>query len=114
MVAIAEAIAYAILCFILAPKGSPISYRLKRKAGGAILFIALFQSYAILQPLLPTEIDNLLHSTIWGVLFAYAVPTEHHPKKKCDKEQGDDEDDKEHRSPKVGVEEGTPPTFTLK
>jgi hypothetical protein len=111
---IAEATAYAILCFILAPKGSPIPFRLKKGAGGAILFVALFLSYTILQPLLPTEIDHLLHSTIWGVLFAYAVPTEHHPKKKSNKEQGDDEDDKKHTCPKVGVEEGTPPTFTLK
>ncbi len=69
-----ETIAYAILCFILTPKGSPALSRLKKGAGGAVLFIALFKSYAILQPLLPPEIDHLLHSTVWGVLFAYAVP----------------------------------------
>jgi hypothetical protein len=105
-----EAIAFGVLCFILAI-GSPVPYRLKKGAGGAILFLTLFQSYAVLQPLLPTDIDHLLHSTIWGVLFAYAVPSQHHPKKESDKEQGDDEDDEEERSPKVGVEEGTPPTF---
>jgi hypothetical protein len=108
-----EAIAFATLCFILAPKGSPVSFRLRKGAGGAILFIALFQSYTILQPLLPSEINNLLHSTIWGVLFAYAIPTQHHPKKQSNKEQGDDEDDEKERSPKVGVEEGKPPTSAL-
>jgi hypothetical protein len=115
-----EAIAFATICFILAPKGSPILHRLKKGAGGAILYIALFQSYHILRPLLPTELGYLLHSAIWGALFAYATPNLPLRNSSTDegkKEQGDnrqhDEEKKEHRSPKVGVQEGTPPTSTL-
>jgi hypothetical protein len=113
MEAITEATAFAIICFILAPKGSPILHRLKRGAGGAILYIALFQSYSILHPLLPTELGYLLHSTIWGALFAYATPNlpvrrgANGDTDEGKKEQGDDGKDdkekKEHRSPKVGV-----------
>jgi hypothetical protein len=125
MEVITEAIAFAIICFILAPKGS-LCHRLKKGAGGAILYIALFQSYHILHPLLPTELGYVLHSTIWGALFAYATPNlplrtvrngTNGSTDEGKKEQGDDrqndEEKKEHRSPKVGVQEGTPPTSTL-
>jgi hypothetical protein len=107
-----EAIAYAIVCFIIC-KTCSLCDRLKKACKGATLFIALSFSYNTLHPLLPQEIDHLLYTTIWGVLFAYAVPTEQQPKKKSDKEQGDDEDDKKHRSPKIGVEGEIPPTSTL-
>jgi hypothetical protein len=110
-----EAIAFGAICFILAPKGSPLAQRLKKGAGGAILFVALFQSYSVLQPLLPSEIDHLLHSTIWGVLFAYAVPNPQNRTKVENKEEQGDADEKndERREVKVGTEEGKPPTFTL-
>jgi hypothetical protein len=67
-----EPIAFGVICFILTPNG--FFRRLKKGVGGTILYTVLIQSYTVLQPLLPTEIDELLHSTIWGVLFAYAVP----------------------------------------
>jgi len=85
-----EAVAFAIICFTIY-NGCTVYDRLKKGAGGAILFVALFQSYTILQPLLSDEIDHLLHSTIWGVLFAYAVPNN---TKATDKKQEDNDKDK--------------------
>ena len=70
-----EAVAYAIVCFVIC-KACSFRDRLKKAGGGAILFIALFFAYNTLQPLLPAEIDHLLYTTIWGVLFAYAVPND--------------------------------------
>jgi hypothetical protein len=102
-----ETIAFATICFFLA--GGAFGYRLKKGAGGAILFVALHYSYTILSPLLPTEIDNLLHSTVWGVLFAYAVPTEQ--SKKMDEEpENDGEEDGEEKDPE---EDSTPPISDL-
>jgi hypothetical protein len=76
-----EAIAFAVICYFLCHNCSTHK-RLKKAVGGAILFIILFFSYNTLQPLLPTEIDHLLHSSIWGVLFAYAVPNQTKSKNK--------------------------------
>jgi hypothetical protein len=70
-----EAVAYAIVCFVICKSCTPRD-RLKKAGKGAILFVALFFAYNTLQPLLPEEIDHLLYTTIWGVLFAYAVPTD--------------------------------------
>ena len=86
-----EAIAYITICFFIC-NACTFWNRLKKAGGGAIVFIALFQSYNILHPLLPTEIDSLLHSTIWGVLFAYAVPNQ--PKSTDKKKEDRDEDEK--------------------
>jgi len=70
-----EAVAYAIVCFVICKSCTPRD-RLMKACKGAILFIALFFAYNTLQPLLPAEIDHLLYTTIWGVLFAYAVPND--------------------------------------
>jgi len=70
-----EAVAYAIVCFVICKSCTPRD-RLLKAGKGAILFIALFFAYETLQPLLPAEIDHLLYTTIWGVLFAYAVPND--------------------------------------
>jgi len=86
-----EAVAFATICVLLC-KDCALCDRLKKGAWGAILFLALFQSYTILQPLLPTEIDPLLHSTVWGVLFAYAVPNS--TKGTDEKKEDRDEDQK--------------------
>ena len=86
-----EAIAFATVCFIIC-KDCTFCDRLKKGAWGAVLFIALHHSYTVLQPLLPEEIDHLLHSTVWGVLFAYAVPNQ---TKRTDEDKEDrDEDQK--------------------
>jgi hypothetical protein len=85
-----EVIAYTIICFIICNHCTSYD-RWKKAGGGTILFVALFQSYNILQPLLPTEIDHLLHSTIWGVLFAYAVPNQ---TKGTDKKNENHDEDK--------------------
>ena len=92
---ITYAIAYAIVCFVIC-KTCFLRDRLKKAGEGAILFIALFFAYNTLQPLLPKEIDHLLYTTIWGVLFAYAVPTD----KSCQISHEKDEDDNK----KDGVE----------
>ena len=85
-----EAVAYAIVCFIICKTCTPRD-RLIKAGKGAILFITLFFAYNTLQPLLPEEIDHLLHSTIWGVLFAYAVPNQtkrtDEDKEDCDENQ---------------------------
>jgi len=99
-----EAIAFATVCFIIC-KDCTFCDRLKKGAGGAILFVALFQSYNILQPLLPTEIDHLLHSTVWGVLFAYAVPNSTKGTDKAEKDHNEDQ--------KVDGEEQEAPNSTL-
>jgi hypothetical protein len=93
-----ETVAYAIVCFIIC-KTCTLRDRLIKAGKGAILFIALFFAYNTLHPLLPEEIDHLLYTTIWGVLFAYAVPTD----KAC---QLDNKKDKDHNE-KDGVEKET-------
>jgi hypothetical protein len=90
-----EAVAYAIVCFVICKTCTPRD-RLKKACKGAILFIALFFAYETLQPLLPEEIDHLLYTTIWGVLFAYAVPTD----KECHKSH----EQSKNNSEKDGVE----------
>ncbi len=85
-----EAIAFAIICYVLCKDCAPYD-RLKKAVGGAILFAVLFYAYNTLQPLLPTEIDHLLHSTIWGVLFAYAVPN--HTKRKNEENETKEKED---------------------
>ena len=87
-----EAIAYAIVCAVIC-KTCSYRERLKKAGGGAILFITLFFAYNTLQPLLPAEIDHLLYTTIWGVLFAYAVPTDKacHMNNKKDKNHNEKE-----------------------
>jgi hypothetical protein len=85
-----EAVAFGVICFIIC-NGCTFYDRLKKGAWGAVLFVALFHSYTILQPLLPEEIDHLLHSTIWGVLFAYAVPNQ---TKSTDENKEDSDEDK--------------------
>jgi hypothetical protein len=93
-----EAIAYAIVCFIICKSCSPRD-RLKKAGKGAILFIALFFAYDTLQPLLPEEIDHLLYSTIWGVLFAYAVPTEKERREDNKERKDDNEQDGVEKKP---------------
>jgi len=88
-----EAIAYAIVCFVIC-KTCSLRDRLIKAGKGAILFIALFFAYNTLQPLLPAEIDHLLYTTIWGVLFAYAVPTN----KACHMDNKKDKDHNEKES----------------
>jgi len=90
-----EAVAYAIVCFVICKTCTPRD-RLIKAGKGAILFIALFFAYNTLQPLLPAEIDHLLYTTIWGVLFAYAVPTD----KECQRK----DEQSENNSEKDGVE----------
>ena len=102
-----EAIAFASICFILC-NGCTFRDRLKKAGGGAILFLALFHAYNILQPLLPSEVDAILHSAIWGVLCAYAVPN---PSKKMD-EKGENCDEKDDEEKKPQKDE-TPPTSDL-
>jgi hypothetical protein len=85
-----ETVAFTIICFILC-KDCTTYARLKKAGGGAILFIVSIFAYNTLHPLLPTEIDHLLHSTIWGVLFAYAVPN---ITKKTDKKNENDDKNK--------------------
>jgi hypothetical protein len=100
-----EAIAFAIICYFLC-KDCSRAERWKKAGGGAVLFIALFLSYNTLQPLLPTEIDTILHSTIWGVLCAYAVPNT-----KTDKQNEDcNEKDGAEKKPQ---EDETPPISDL-
>jgi len=95
-----EAIAYTVICFIICNNCNTCD-RLKKAGGGAILFVALFQSYNILQPLLPTEIDHLLHSTVWGMLFAYAVPNSTKGTDKAEEDRNEDQkvDDEEQEAP---------------
>ena len=91
-----EAVAYAIVCFVIC-KTCSFRDRLLKAGKGAILFIALFFAYNTLQPLLPEEIDHLLYTTIWGVLFAYAVPAD----KACQiKDKDDNEKDGVEKEPK--------------
>jgi hypothetical protein len=102
-----ETVAFTIICFILC-NDCTTCVRLKKAGGGAILFIVSIFSYNTLQPLLPTQIDHLLHSTIWGFLFAYAVPN---PSKKENKKDEDckEEDCVEKKSEK----DETPPISDL-
>jgi len=95
-----EAVAFATICVLLC-KDCVLCERLKKGAWGAVLFIALHHSYAVLQPLLPTEIDYLLHSTVWGVLFAYAVPntTKGIDEKKEDRDEDQKVDDGAQEEP---------------
>jgi hypothetical protein len=102
-----EVIAYTVICFIICNNCTPCA-RWKKAGKGAILFVALFHSYNILHPLLPTEIDNLLHSTIWGVLFAYAVPN---PSKKVDEKE--EHCDKKDCVEKQSEKDETPPISNL-
>jgi hypothetical protein len=104
-----EAIAFGVICFIIC-NTCPLSTRLKKGAGGTLLFFALFQSYNTLQPLLPSEVDAILHSTVWGVLCAYAVPSSrvYKASKKVDEknENGDEKDcvqkeTREEKSPSI-------------
>lgn len=109
-----EAIAYAVICFIIC-NNCTARERWKKAGGGATLFIALFYSYNTLQPLLPSEIDAILHSTIWGVLCAYAVPNS---PKKVDEQSEDCDKKGEDRDKKDGVEkkpekDETPPNSDL-
>ena len=95
-----EAVAYAIVCFIICKTCTPRD-RLIKAGKGAILFIALFFAYNTLQPLLPEEIDHLLHSTIWGVLFAYAVPNSTKGTDKAEENRNEDQkvDDEKQEAP---------------
>ena len=95
-----EAVAYAIVCFVIC-KACSVRDRLLKAGKGAILFIALFFAYNTLQPLLPAEIDHLLYSTIWGVLFAYAVPnsTKGTDEKKEDRDEDQKVDDGAQKEP---------------
>jgi len=95
-----EAIAYTVICFIICNNCNTRD-RLKKAGKGAILFIALFFAYNTLQPLLPEEIDHLLHSTVWGVLFAYAVPnsTKGTDEKKEDRDEDQKVDDEKQEAP---------------
>jgi len=95
-----ETVAYAIICFVIC-NDCTTRDRLKKASGGTILFLALFSAYNTLQPLLPSEIDHLLHSTIWGVLFAYAVPnsTQGTDKKQEDGDENKKVDDDEQKEP---------------
>jgi len=107
-----EAIAFGVICYAICNTCS-LSERTKKGAGGTLLFFALFQSYNTLQPLLPPEVDAILHSVIWGVLCAYAVPFSPAckvSKKMDEKDKNCDEKDciqKEPQEPK------TPPTSDL-
>jgi hypothetical protein len=94
-----EAIAYAIICFVIC-KSCSFRDRLIKAGKGAILFIALFFAYNILQPLLPEEIDHLLYTTIWGVLFAFAVPTDKASQTKDEKDKDDNEQKGVKKKPK--------------
>jgi hypothetical protein len=96
-----EAVAFGVICFIICNTCS-LSDRLKKGAGGTLLFFALFQAYNTLQPLLPSEVDAILHSTIWGVLCAYAVPNGRNGQqsKKTDEAiKGEGEKDDEKKEP---------------
>jgi hypothetical protein len=104
-----EAVAFASICFVLCNGCTPRD-RLKKAGGGAILFLALFHAYNILQPLLPSEVDAILHSTIWGVLCAYAVPTANPSKKEDEKNEDCDEKDDEEKKPE---KDETPPISDL-
>jgi len=94
-----EAVAYAIVCFVICKSCTPRD-RLIKAGKGAILFIALFFAYNILQPLLPEEIDHLLYSTIWGVLFAFAVPTDKASQVKNEEGKDGNEQDGVEKEPK--------------
>ena len=97
-----EAIAYAIVCFVIC-KTCSFRDRLQKAGKGTILFITLFFAYNTLQPLLPEEIDHLLYTTIWGVLFAYAVPADKECRKKMDeKDESHNEKDDEEKPPQKG------------
>jgi len=109
-----ETIAYAVVCFVIC-KNCSTRDRVMKAGRGAILFFALFSAYNTLQPLLPTEIDHLLYTTVWGVLFAYAVPTEKECQvsnncKKCNCEKCKCEKCDDEKKPQDGQ---TPPNFTL-
>jgi len=106
-----EVVAFAVICYFLC-KDCSRAERWKKAGGGAIIFVVLFSAYNTLQPLLPTEIDHLLHSTIWGVLFAYAVPNS---SKKMDEkdEDCDKKDDKKESVEKTPQEDETPPISDL-
>jgi len=104
-----EAIAFGVICFVICNTCS-LSERLKKGAGGILLFFALFQSYNTLQPLLPSEVDAILHSAIWGVLCAYAVPSSRACKasekmdekdENCDKEDGEEKKPQEAKTPPI-------------
>jgi hypothetical protein len=96
-----EAVAYAIVCFIIC-KTCSFRDRLLKAGKGAVLFIALFFAYNTLQPLLPEEIDHLLYTTIWGVLFAYAVPTDKASQVENEKSKDDNEKDDVEKEPQKG------------
>jgi hypothetical protein len=107
-----EAIAYGVICFFIC-NTCFLSERLKKGACGTLLFFALSQAYNTLQPLLPPQVDAVLHSTIWGVLCAYAVPSS----PACKVSQKTDEKDENYKE-KDGVEkqpekDETPPISDL-
>jgi len=102
-----EAVAYAIVCFVVCKTCTPRD-RLLKAGKGAILFIALFFAYNTLQPLLPVEIDHLLYSTLWGVLFAYAVPSNKASEMNNEKNKDNNEKDGVEKKPE---EDQDPPIF---
>jgi len=95
-----EAVAYAIVCFVVCKTCTPRD-RLLKAGKGAILFIALFFAYNTLQPLLPVEIDHLLYSTLWGVLFAYAVPVNNENNKDDNEKDGVEKKPEKDQDPPI-------------
>ena len=108
-----EAIAFGVICFVICNTCS-LSDRLKKGAGGILLFFALFQSYNTLQPLLPPEVDAILHSTVWGVLCAYAVPSSRACKASEKMDEKDENCDKKDCVQKEPQEDKTPLSSELK